>query len=588
MKTKTLIITLVFAFLGRAQSQSEFFDRADVFFKMYTQNGRVNYTALRQDPTPLNWLTTYLATETIDKRTEKAYLINAYNIFVIDQIVKQPELPRKPTDVSGFFDKKVLILAENKISLNQLENELIRPVYNDPRVHFVLVCAGLGCPPIASYAFRPEKLDLQLDYQTKLALNDANFVYDNPTKKKIYLSQIFEWYQVDFGGSTQASISYINPYRETPFNPNFTVNYYPYDWTLNKGEFEIIPVELESKKELPVKDGIYDPKAIKTGDNGPETGLPPENDKQAKPEANDVPQKVEDTTLIVEIPIPAVNLQTFTAGSLLAQGKFDFTLFNTLYTENRQNWQGQNFSGYRATFVTHLFQVTYGLTASKRINVGLDINLKNSGRSANDASYGAISRAFAYTNNDSARVGISSVGARLKIQPFKTVQNFTIQTTLYIPTIKHPEGYLDPAGENNLFWADWDRITWWNQLFLDKTFGKFQLFTELDFLFRFKRYESQIGMLDMPASVFLSYFPTKRITIYAMTQHVARFTNNINGHVPVVADWVIPMNYTASGLGFKYQLLPNLNLELLYTNFWRGQNTGLGETVNLGIKFLTH
>ena len=94
-------------------------------------------------------------------------------------------------------------------------------------------------------------------------------------------------------------------------------------------------------------------------------------------------------------------------------------------------------------------------------------------------------------------------------------------------------------------------------------------------------------MLDLPASVFLSYFPTRKITIYAMTQHVHRFTNDIAPQDPTVTDWVIPANYTASGLGFKYQVLPNLNLELLYTNFWRGQNSGLGNTFNLGIKFLT-
>lgn len=179
------------------------------------------------------------------------------------------------------------------------------------------------------------------------------------------------------------------------------------------------------------------------------------------------------------------------------------------------------------------------------------------------------------------------MGPRIKIQPFKSVSNFSIQSTVYIPTIRHPEGFNDPEGNENLYWADWDRITWWNQLFMDKTFGNFQLFTELDFLFRFKKFDNQIGMLDMPASVFLSYFPTTKITFYGMTQHVARFTNNINGHDPIVTDWVIPMNYTASGVGFKYQFLPNFNIELLYTNFWRGKNTGLGETFNIGIKFLT-
>ena len=93
-------------------------------------------------------------------------------------------------------------------------------------------------------------------------------------------------------------------------------------------------------------------------------------------------------------------------------------------------------------------------------------------------------------------------------------------------------------------------------------------------------------MLDIPVSAFFSYFPTGKITIYVMTQHLHRYTNHIAPQNPEITDWVIPANYTASGVGFKYQLLSNLNLELLYTNFWRGQNSGFGNTFNIGIKYL--
>ena len=236
--------------------------------------------------------------------------------------------------------------------------------------------------------------------------------------------------------------------------------------------------------------------------------------------------------------------------------------------------------------MTHLLQVTYGITKNKRVNIGFDLTFRSSGFST-DSTFSGIGNAFTYENTPESRIGITSAGLRVKVQPFKHVADFTIQSTFSLPTIKHPEGFYTANSEDNLSWADWDRYTWWNQFFYAKTYGDFQLFAEMDFLFRFKRNESQIGMLDLPASVFLSYFPTKRITLYAMTQHVQRYTNNIDPDNPIITDWVIPMNYTASGLGFKYQVLPNLNIELLYTNFWRGRNTGLGNTFNLGIKFLT-
>jgi hypothetical protein len=210
--------------------------------------------------------------------------------------------------------------------------------------------------------------------------------------------------------------------------------------------------------------------------------------------------------------------------------------------------------------------------------VGFDVNFKSSASSTDSTAKG-ISNAFLYTNTDSSRVGITSAGLRLKLQPFKSVTNFTIQSSLLVPTIKIPEG------DANLFWADWARVTWWNQFFYTKSFGKFQVFTEFDLLFRLKIYDNQISMLDLPMGVFLSYFPTKKITIYGMTQHVPRFTNDIKPQTS--NDWVIPSNYTASGLGMKYQINRGLNIELLYTNFWRGTNSGLGRTFNFGIKYIS-
>ena len=234
--------------------------------------------------------------------------------------------------------------------------------------------------------------------------------------------------------------------------------------------------------------------------------------------------------------------------------------------------------------MTHLFQITMGVSKNKRLNLGLDISLRSSG-SSTDSTVSGVKNTFSYTNNDSTRFGITSVGLRVKWQPFKNINDFTIQSTVLGPTIKHPEGFNGPS-QQNLFWADWNRITWWNQLFYTKNFRKFQLFTELDFLYRFRINKDQIGMLDIPMNVFLSYFPTHKITIYAMTQHVPRLTNNIDQNSPST-DWVIPSNYTASGVGFKYQLLSNLNLEFLYTNFWRSRNAGLGSTFNIGVKYLT-
>lgn len=527
-----LLFFLILSFNSIGQSNT-FFNDADVFFKKYVKNGRVDYGSVKSGK-ELKLLIHEVETEGIHEEKEFAYLINVYNLIVIDKIINSYPV-NSPMDNASFFDEKKSVINGVKISLNELENDIIRKKYKDPRIHFVLVCAGLGCPPITNFAYRPEKLDEQMERQTKLALNNPDFVYEKDGTTQ--LSEIFSWYTSDFGKNNSEVIDFINKYRKKPFSKENKVRFYPYDWSLNDTKLEVDDI-LSLDRRAPLSE--------------------------------------------------EQNLQQFNAGSLLGKGKMDITLFNTLYTENKQNWLGQEFTGYRTSFMTHLFQYTIGVTKDRRFNIGLDVSFRSSGRSS-DSTFRGVGQAFAYKNNDSSRVGITNIGLRLKFQPFKNVKDFSLQSTLSFPTIKHPEG---SNGVNNggqaLFWADWSRTTWWNQFFYTKSFGnKFQLFTELDFLFRFRLNKNQIGMMDIPASVFFSYFPHKKVTIYAMTQHVHRFTNDIDGNLAKGNDWVIPMNYTASGIGLKFLPVSNLTLEFLYTNFWRGRNSGLGSTFNFGIKFIT-
>ena len=246
----------------------------------------------------------------------------------------------------------------------------------------------------------------------------------------------------------------------------------------------------------------------------------------------------------IKIPLKeGINLQTYTAGTLLDKGRWDITLFNSLYTQTKSNWQGVDYSGTRESFYTTLLQATLG----------------------------------------TSRVGISSVGPRLKWIPFAGNTNFSIQSTFTVPTTRFNEGKNDPSG--NLSWLDWSRFTSWNQFFYTYTRNKFQIFAEADILARIRTSKSQITHVDVPVTLIGSYFPAAKWTVYAIGQHNTRYTYNINP--TLTNDFVIPMNYSAIGLGLKFQPVSNITLELLYTNFVRGVNSGLGETFNLGIKYLT-
>ena len=167
-----------------------------------------------------------------DSKTYQAFWINGYNISVIKGIVDNYPI-KSPLDKAGFFDKKKYAIGGKSITLNDIENKLLRANFpKEARFHFVLVCAGLGCPPIISNAYKPNTLDSQLEKQTKLALNDSNFI--RVKGKKVQLSQLFEWYKGDFTQGGISEIDYVNKYRNEKIAEGTKIGYYTYDWALNE------------------------------------------------------------------------------------------------------------------------------------------------------------------------------------------------------------------------------------------------------------------------------------------------------------------------------------------------------------------
>ncbi len=237
MKAKllfTLIGLLVFHW-GVSQGTADFFSKADVFFSTYIKDSRVDYSAVKANPAAINELLEMGRTLSVakeDAKTYQAFWINGYNLLVIKGIVDNYPV-KSPLDINGFFDTTTRDFGGKQITLNAIENELLRGNFpQEARFHFVLVCAGMGCPPIIDEAYLPGKLESQLQRQTELALNNPNFI--KVKGKKVLLSQIFEWYKGDFTQGGQTEISFINQFRNEKINVSAKVGYYPYDWALNE------------------------------------------------------------------------------------------------------------------------------------------------------------------------------------------------------------------------------------------------------------------------------------------------------------------------------------------------------------------
>lgn len=231
------IVLFLTVLLGNAQSTTDFFSKTDAFLKSHVTEGRVDYKAIKENASQLDALLDMAENIVVAKNNTneyQAFWINGYNLLVIKGVIENYPL-RSPLDVGGFFDKNKHAIGGENISLNDIENNLLRGNFpSEPRFHFVLVCAGLGCPPIIPTAYKPETLDAQLDIQTKKAVNDPNFI--RVANNQIKISQIFEWYKGDFTQNGQSLVDFINKYKAERLPENAKISYYPYDWTLNESD----------------------------------------------------------------------------------------------------------------------------------------------------------------------------------------------------------------------------------------------------------------------------------------------------------------------------------------------------------------
>jgi len=224
---------LLVAINTTAQTYDAYFEQTNTFLKTYVSNGKVAYKEIKNDQKALSNLVEMAAMLPKPSPEDKAYgafYINTYNILVIQGVVSQYPIA-SPLDVKGFFDSITYTVAGETLTLNTIENKKIRPVLKDARIHFVLVCGAIGCPVLTSEVYTPSNLNNQLEKQTRIALNDSNFIKQKG--KKIYVSELFKWYKEDFVAEKGDILSYINTYRDVPFASKTKVTFYTYNWNLN-------------------------------------------------------------------------------------------------------------------------------------------------------------------------------------------------------------------------------------------------------------------------------------------------------------------------------------------------------------------
>lgn len=260
MKIRWNILTIVFVFvlsLGGfhrcyAAEQHSIFTE---ILKEHVKEGRVNYQNLCSDQRLKQYIDQLASTdpEQISSREEKiAFWLNAYNAYTLEIVCDNYPIKSISELHSGglvfgslvgstVWHKKLVTINKELTSLDHIEHNILRPIYKDPRIHFALVCAAKGCPPLRSEAYEAGNLNLQLDDQARefLRQNDKNSFDLN--KKVARISPIFSWFKKDFRMEAKTVLEYLAPFLDGATAESikaapkaWQIKYTNYDWSLNE------------------------------------------------------------------------------------------------------------------------------------------------------------------------------------------------------------------------------------------------------------------------------------------------------------------------------------------------------------------
>jgi hypothetical protein len=207
----------------------------------YLKDGRVDYASLKKDGAadlaailetaatagPAGW----------SREQHLAFYLNAYNACVLHEVVRRYPIARVIDD-GAFFKNPVCRVAGETLSLDRLEKEVILPRFKEPRVHFALVCAARGCPPLQATPWLAKGIDERLEQATRAYLTSPFGLAVDAAGKRVRASRLFEWYAADFGGAGFGVRAFLAERRPADAaliqDAGTRLEFLEYDWALNK------------------------------------------------------------------------------------------------------------------------------------------------------------------------------------------------------------------------------------------------------------------------------------------------------------------------------------------------------------------
>lgn len=240
---RILFIAIAFFSVLTAQAfaQDSYFDHslyAQVLAK-FVRDGQVDYAALKNNPSSLKGYIMQVAElnkqafDSMPGDEKIAFYINAYNAIILKVIVDYYPV-KSIKEIPGVWNRIKFKVAGSNLTLNEIEHEILRKHFKEPRIHFSLVCASIGCPKLFNEPFSGKELDEQLNHQAYIFINDKTKVRLDKSNNILYLSSIFKWFGEDFGDVLAFVKRYLSQ-GEVKFiqDKKPKIMYIKYDWSLN-------------------------------------------------------------------------------------------------------------------------------------------------------------------------------------------------------------------------------------------------------------------------------------------------------------------------------------------------------------------
>jgi hypothetical protein len=168
--------------------------------------------------------------------------VNLYNALTVQLVLRHYPIKtiREIRISPGWFSvgpwgRKLVVVEEEGLSLDDIEHRILRPIWKDPRIHYAVNCAALGCPNLQPRPFTADGFEQMLDQAARGFVNHPKGA--RVVDGKLHVSSIYDWYKEDFGSSDTSIIAHVKGYADESLARNLegvsAIQEYDYDWSLN-------------------------------------------------------------------------------------------------------------------------------------------------------------------------------------------------------------------------------------------------------------------------------------------------------------------------------------------------------------------